>query len=205
MNDYITRLDKALCRYASLKTRDKVISDYREFYGTLRNEGKTDEEIEHKLGSPSAILKELAAEDKQIYKVVVFRIIVAATALSFLIANIAMSKETLNMFDDNIFVFILMCVQTAAFTYLSYVLAAHRIKDRYRFLRISACISSFSLGVLYALLGLRRLLYNMSSELPPVSAFVIYMVTPVVFAVVIDIAAMLVIVVKKRRKNESAA
>ena len=205
MNDYITRLDKALCRYASLKTRDKVISDYREYYETLCNEGKTDEEIEQKLGSPTAIVKEIVAEEKRIKIVIVFRIIAAVAALGFLIANIAMSKETLNLFDDNIFVFILMCVQTAAFTYLSYVLAAHRIKDRYRFLRISACISSFSLGGLYALLGLRRLLYNMSSELPPVSAFVIYMVTPVVFAVVIDIAAMLVIAVKKRRKNESAA
>ena len=205
MNDYITRLDKALCRYASLKTRDKVISDYREYYETLCNEGKTDEEIEQKLGSPSTIVKEIVAEEKRIKIVIVFRIIAAVAALGFLIANIAMSKETLNLFDDNIFVFMLMCGQTAAFTYLSYVVSAHRLKDRYRFLRISACISSFSLGILYALLGLRRLLYSMGSELPSVSVFVHYTAMPVVFAVIIDVAAMLIIAVIKRRKNESAA
>ena len=206
--NYITRLDRALCRQVSLKTRSSVMADYREYYDSLAAEGKTDEEIAQKLGAPEKLAADIAAEEKgailRTNKMILFRALLAVVAVGLLIINLLTIPDYPNILNEMYFILPEMIFQTAAFTYLTYVMSAHRLQRPVRFLRGAVYLFSFALGAFYTVTAIYRFLWAMDSSPSGLEEGVKYALIPIIFSLVIAVAGEIIIYVT-RRKHESAA
>lgn len=87
-NEFLTKLDRALKGLSFMEKQD-ILQDYEEHFALAMEEGKSEEAIAERLGSPGQIAKELMATyhlekvDRELSTVNIFRAVWAVIGLGF--------------------------------------------------------------------------------------------------------------------------